>query len=69
VKHRGDEQAVERGEAQTHHEAESRSHMCDEAQEQPFDPCMTDRWQEITKDQKCQSDAKQQRVDQRKHHW
>jgi hypothetical protein len=63
MKHKGDELATERGEAQTHHEAESRSHTCDETQEQPFDPCMTDKWQEITEDQECQSDVKQQRVD------
>jgi hypothetical protein len=44
MKHKGDEQATERGEAQTHHEAESRSHTCDEAQKQPSDPCMTDKW-------------------------
>jgi hypothetical protein len=31
-KHKGDEQAAECGEAQTHHEAKSRSHTCDEAQ-------------------------------------
>jgi hypothetical protein len=31
VKHKGDEQAAEHGEAQTHHEAKSRSHMFDEA--------------------------------------
>jgi hypothetical protein len=44
VKCRGDEQAVERGEAQTHHEFESRSCTCDKAKEQTSDPCMTDRW-------------------------
>jgi hypothetical protein len=33
VKHKGDEQATEHREAQTHHEDESRNHMCDEAQE------------------------------------
>jgi hypothetical protein len=52
VKHKSDEQGAEHGEAQTHHEAESRSHTCDEAQEQPSDPCMTDRWQERTEDQR-----------------
>jgi hypothetical protein len=67
MKHRGDEVAAQREEAQTHHEAESKSHMCDEAQEQPSDPCMTDKWKETIKDQKCQYDAKQQRVDRRKH--
>jgi hypothetical protein len=67
VKHMVDEQATEHREAQTHHEAESRSHTCDEAQEQPSDSCMTDKWHETTKDQECQSDAKQQGVDQRKH--
>jgi hypothetical protein len=67
VKHKGDEQAAEHEEAQTHQEDELRSHMCDEAQEQHFDPCMTDKWQEKTKDQECQSDAKQQKDDQRKH--
>jgi hypothetical protein len=44
VKHKGDEQAAEHREAQTHHEAESRSHTCGEAQERPSDPCMTDKW-------------------------
>jgi hypothetical protein len=67
VKHKGGEQAAEHGEAKTHHEAESRSHMCDKAQEQHSDPCMTDKWQETTKDQEYQSDAKQQRADRRKH--
>jgi hypothetical protein len=52
VKHKSDEQGAEHGEAQTHHEAESRRHTCDEAQEQPSDPCMTDRWQETTEDQR-----------------
>jgi hypothetical protein len=59
----GDEQAPEHGEAETHHEAESGSHTCDEAQEQPSNPCMTDKWQETTEDQEYQSDAKQQRAD------
>jgi hypothetical protein len=59
VKHKGDKQAAERGEAQIHHEAKSKSHTCDEAQEWPSDPCMTDKWQETTEDQECQSDAKQ----------
>jgi hypothetical protein len=67
MKHKGDKKATEHEETQTHHEAESRSHTCDEAQEQPSDPCMTDKWQETTKDQECQSDAKQQRTDRRKH--
>jgi hypothetical protein len=67
VKHKGDEQAHEHRDAQTHYEAESRSHTCDEAQGQPSDPCMTDKWQETTGDQECQSDAKQQIADQRKH--
>jgi hypothetical protein len=44
VKHKGDEQVAEREEDQTHHKAESRSHTCDEAHEQPSDPCMTDKW-------------------------
>jgi hypothetical protein len=44
VKHRGDEQAAEREEAQTHHEAESKSCTCDDAQEKPSDPGMTDMW-------------------------
>jgi hypothetical protein len=44
MKHKGDEQAAERGEAQTHHEAKSRSHTCDEAQEQSSGPCMNDKW-------------------------
>jgi hypothetical protein len=65
VEHKGDEQAAEHGDAQTHHEAESRSHTCDEDQEQPFVPCMTDKWQEIIEDQECQSDSKQQRADRR----
>jgi hypothetical protein len=69
VKHKGDEQATEHREAQTHHKAKSRSHTCDEAQEQPSDPCMTDKWQETTEIQECQFDAKQQRVDRRKHQW
>jgi hypothetical protein len=69
VKHKGDKQAAEHREAQTHHEAESRSHTCNKAQEQPSDPCMTDKWQETTKDQECQSNAKQQRSDRRKHQW
>jgi hypothetical protein len=69
VKHMGGEQAAEHGEAQIHHEVESKSHAYGKAQEQPSDPCMTDKWQETTKDQECQSDAKQQRVDQRKHQW
>jgi hypothetical protein len=59
VKHKGDEQAAEHGEAQTHHKAESGSHACDEAQLQPSDPCMTDKWQETTEDQECHFDAKQ----------
>jgi hypothetical protein len=58
VKHKGDKQAAEHGEVQTHHEVESRSHTCDEAQEQPFDPCMSDKWLETTEDQECQSNAK-----------
>jgi hypothetical protein len=69
VKHEGGEQAAEHGEAQTHHEAELRSHMCDEAQEQPSDPCRTNKWKETTEDQECQSYAKQQRADRRKHQW
>jgi hypothetical protein len=44
VKCRGDEQAAEREEAKTHHDAESRSRMCDEAHEQPSDPCMNEMW-------------------------
>jgi hypothetical protein len=48
VKHKGDEQAVEHEEAQTQHETESRSHTCDEAQEQPSDLCMTNKWQETS---------------------
>jgi hypothetical protein len=44
VKHKSDEQAAEHREAQTHLEVKSRSHMCDKAQEQPSDPCMTDKW-------------------------
>jgi hypothetical protein len=63
VKHKGDEQEAEHGEAQTHHKVGSRSHTCDEAQEQPFDSCMTDKWQETTEDQEYQSNAKQQRDD------
>jgi hypothetical protein len=43
MKHKGNEQAAEHGEAQTHHEAELRSHTCDKAQEQHSDPCMTDK--------------------------
>jgi hypothetical protein len=54
----GNKQAAEHGEAQTHHEAESRSHMHDEAQEQPSDPCMNGKWKETTDDQEYQSDAK-----------
>jgi hypothetical protein len=50
VKHKGNEQTAEHGETQTHHEVEPRSHMCDEDQEQPSDPCMTDKWQETTED-------------------
>jgi hypothetical protein len=69
VKHKGDEQAAEHGEAQTHHEAESRSHTCNQAQEKSSDPCMTDKWQETNEDQECQSDAKQQRANQRKQQW
>jgi hypothetical protein len=67
MKHKGNEQAAEHREAQTHHEAELRSHTCDEAQEQHSDPCMTDKWQETTEDQECKFDAKQQKIDQRKH--
>jgi hypothetical protein len=66
-RHRGDEQTAEHKEAQTHHEVESRSHRCVEAQGQPCDPSMTDRWQETTKDQECRSGTKQQKVDRRKH--
>jgi hypothetical protein len=43
VKHMGGEQAAEHGEAQIHHEVESKSHAYSKAQEQPSDPCMTDK--------------------------
>jgi hypothetical protein len=54
------------GEAQTHHEVESRIHMCVKAQGHPSDPCMTDRWQETTRHQECQIGNKYQRANQRK---
>jgi hypothetical protein len=53
VKHKGDEQAAEHREAKTHHKAKSRIHICDEAQEQPSNPYMIDKWQESTEDQEC----------------
>jgi hypothetical protein len=40
-RHKGDEQAVDLEEPQTHHEDESESYKCDEAHVQPSDPYMT----------------------------
>jgi hypothetical protein len=55
----GDRQATKHEKAQTHHEAKSESHECDEAQQPPFDACMTSKWKKKNKDQRCQANQRE----------